>query len=97
MFKLRRALELCFGRTKPIKEPPWLRDCVAKLQSAFEFNWLGKVLRLRDMSRLQGMSNILFMSMTGPKVAQRIQIVSIVLHEAIPVLGLFCLHLNTID
>jgi len=31
--------------------------------------------------------------MTGPKVAQRIQVV---LHEAKPVLGLFCLHLNTI-
>jgi len=29
--------------------------------------------------------------------AQRIQVVSILLlHEAIPVLGLFCLHLNTI-
>jgi len=53
------------------------------------------------MSSLQDMSNdhfnFLFVSMTGPKVAQRIQVVSILLHhEAIPVLGLFCLHLNTI-
>jgi len=32
------------------------------------------------------------MSMTGPKVAQRIQVVSILLHEAKPVLELFCLH-----
>jgi len=48
------------------------------------------------MSSLQGMSKFLFMSMTGPKVPQRIQVVSILLHEAQPVLGLFCLHLNTI-
>jgi len=44
------------------------------------------------MSSLQDMSNFLFMSMTGPKVAQRIQVVSILLHEAKPVLELFCLH-----
>jgi len=31
-------------------------------------------------------------SMTGPKVAQRIQVVSTLLHEAKPVLGLFCLR-----
>jgi len=36
------------------------------------------------------------MSMTGPKVAQRIQVVSILVLEAIPVLGVFRLHLNTI-
>ena len=48
------------------------------------------------MSSLQDMSNFLFISMTGPKMAQHIQIVSILLHEAKPVLGLFCLHLNTI-
>jgi len=48
------------------------------------------------MSSLQDMSNILFMSMTGPKAALRIQVVSILFHEAKPVLGLFCLHLNTI-
>jgi len=47
------------------------------------------------MSSLQDMSNFLFMSMTGPKLAQRIQEVSILLHEAKPVLGLLCLHLNT--
>jgi len=34
--------------------------------------------------------------MTGPKVAQRIQVLSILLYEAKPVLGLFCLHLSTI-
>jgi len=34
--------------------------------------------------------------MTGPKVLQRIQVVPILLHEANPVLGLFCIHLNTI-
>jgi len=34
--------------------------------------------------------------MTGLTVLQRIQVVSILLHEAKPVLGLFCLHLNTI-
>ena len=42
------------------------------------------------------MSHFLFISMTGPKVAQRIQVVSILLHEEKLVLGLFCLHLNTI-
>ena len=31
-----------------------------------------------------------------PEVAQRIQVASILLHEAKPVLGLFCLHLNAI-
>jgi len=41
------------------------------------------------------MSNFLFVSMTGPKVIQRFQ-VSTLLHEAKYVLGLFCLHLNTI-
>jgi len=34
--------------------------------------------------------------MTGPKVIQRIQVVSILLHEAKPVLRLFCLYLNTV-
>jgi len=48
------------------------------------------------MPSLQGTSNFLFMNMTGSKVAQHIQVVSILLHEAIPVLGLFCFHLNTI-
>jgi len=48
------------------------------------------------MSSLQHMSDFLFVSMTGPKMAQRIQAVSILLYEAKPVLGLFCLHLNTI-
>jgi len=43
------------------------------------------------------MSNFLFMSMTGPKVAQRIQAVSILLNEAKAVLGLFCLHLSAIS
>jgi len=47
------------------------------------------------MSSLQYMSNFLFVSMTGPKVIQRFQ-VSTLLHEAKSVLGLFCLHLNTI-
>jgi len=48
------------------------------------------------MSNLQDMLNFLFMSMTGPKVAQRIQVVTILLREAKCVLGLFFLHLNTI-
>jgi len=30
-----RGLELCFGRSKPIIDSPWLRDCAAKLQFAF--------------------------------------------------------------
>jgi len=48
------------------------------------------------MSSLQDMSNFLFISMTGSKVAQRIQVVSILHHEAKLVLGLFCFHLNAI-
>jgi len=42
----------------------------------------------------EDMSNFLFTSMTGTKVIQCIQ-VSTLLHEAKSVLGLFCLHLNT--
>ena len=44
------------------------------------------------------MSNFLFMIMTGAKVAQciHVDLVSILLHEAKPVLGLFSFHLNTI-
>jgi len=38
------------------------------------------------------MSNFLFISMTGPIVAQCIQVVYILPHEAKSVLGLFCLH-----
>jgi len=55
-------------------------------------------LSLCNMSSLQGMSSFLFINMTGAKgkVAQRIQVVSSLFHEAKPVLGLFCLHLNTI-
>jgi len=48
------------------------------------------------MSSSQDVSKFLFVSMAGPKVAQRIQVVYILLHEAKPVLGLFCLHLNII-
>jgi len=44
------------------------------------------------MSGLQDMSNFPFISMTGPKC---IHVVSILFHEAKPMLGLFCLHLNT--
>jgi len=33
---------------------------------------------------------------TGPKMGHHIQVVSIVLHKAKTVLGLFCLQLNTI-
>jgi len=54
-----------------------------------------KYLGLRNMSSLQYMSNFVFISMTGPKVIQHIQ-VSTLLREAKSVLGLFCLHLNTI-
>jgi len=47
------------------------------------------------MSSWQDMSNFLFMSTTGLKVSQLIRVASsIPLHEAKPVLGLFCLHFN---
>jgi len=83
------GLELCFGGAKP--PLPWQRDCAEKLQFAL-CNWLRKVLRLRDMS------NFLFrpIRVTGPNVAQRLQILSVLLHEVKPVLGLFCLYLNTV-
>jgi len=42
------------------------------------------------MSSLKDMPNFLFVSMTRPKLAKRIQVVSILLHEATPVLELFC-------
>jgi len=54
-------------------KPPWLQGCVAKLQLAFQCNWLG----ICDMSSLQDMSNFLFISMTGPKVAQCNHVVSV--------------------
>jgi len=38
----------------------------------------------------------MFISMTGIKMAQCIRVVSILLHEAKAVLGLLCLHLNTV-
>jgi len=44
--------------------------CVAKLQLAFWCNCLWKVLRLSHMSSLQDMSSLLFIGMTGLKVAQ---------------------------
>ena len=72
-------MELCFGGAKAIKDPLWLRDYMAKLQFAL----LGKVLRLCDMSSLQDMSNFLLISMTGPKVAQYIHVVSTLLRGKI--------------
>jgi len=74
------GFELCFGGAKPTKPPPWPWDCVTKRQLAFWCNWLGNLLRLRDMSSLQDMWNFLFISMTRPKMAKRIQVVSILLH-----------------
>ena len=45
---------------------------------SFLFNAIdSEKYRLRDMSSLQAMSSFLFISMTGPKVAQRIQVVSL--------------------
>jgi len=90
-----------FGETwsfvsEGLSPPKAQRDCVTKPLLAFSCNWFWKVLRLRDISSLHEMSSFLFISMTGPKVAQRIQVVSILLHEAKPVLGLIFLHLNTI-
>jgi len=50
------------------------------------------------MSSLQDMSNFLFISITtGPKVSDTMHSGSVILlQEAKPVLGLFCLYLNTI-
>jgi len=43
---------------------------VTQLQLAFWCNWLWKYFRLFDMSSFQGMSSLLFIGMTGLKVAQ---------------------------
>jgi len=50
------------------------------------------------MSSLQDMSSMLFIGigMTGPNMGQRIEVVSVMFHNAKIVLGLFCLQLNTI-
>jgi len=89
------GLELCFGRAKPTNPPPWWRDSVATLQLASYCNWLGKVLRLRDMSSSQDTPNFQFKH-DRDQSTQRFQVVSILLHEAKSMLGLFCLQLNTI-
>jgi len=68
---------------------------VAKLQLAFWCIWLWKVLRLCDMSGLQDTSSMLFINMTGPKVAQRIYVGPLCFMRQ-RLLGLFCLELNTI-
>jgi len=54
-----------------------------------------RLLRLWDVSSLQDVSSLLFIGMTGAKVAQCVLVVSIVIYEAKTVLGLFCLQLNT--
>jgi len=90
-------LELCFGRAKPTKAPPVAMGLPGKtfrlLFNAIDSeNSLGYGISCQACKICQ----FLFISMTAPKMAQRIQIVSILLHEAKPVLGLFCLHLNTV-
>ena len=86
-----RSLELCFRGIKPKPPPPWWRDCVAKLQLAFYCNWVRKILRLCSMSSLQDMLNFVYKhdwhnAFSGVYSASWVK----------PVLGLFCLHLNTI-
>ena len=93
-FNLGGVLELCFRGDKPTKARLWQLDCVAKLQHTFQCNWLGKVLGLCNMSSLQYMSNFLFISMTGTKLINTFK--CLFCFEAKSVLGLFCLHLNTI-
>ena len=80
----------------PTPAPPWWRDSVATLQFASYCNWIGKVLRLRDMSSLQERSNFQF-EHDGAQNTQHIQILSILLHEAYAMMGLFCLQLNIFD
>jgi len=92
-FNLGEGIGALFRRDWANQNPPWRRRCVANLQLAFSCNWLWKVLRLRDMSRHVKLS---FSKHDRPKVAQHIQVVSILLREAKLLLGLFCFHLNTI-
>jgi len=58
------------------------------------FSWIANAIDSEKC--LYAICQALFISITGPKVAQGIQVVFILLHEAKPVLGLFCLHLNKI-
>jgi len=75
-FNLGGAWSFVSEGLRPPKPPHWRRDCVAGLQLLFNAIDSEKY-RLRDMSSLQAMSSFLFISMTGPKVAQRIQVVSL--------------------
>jgi len=90
------GLELCFGGDKPTKDPPWWLDCVAKLQLAFQCNWLGKVCRLCNMSSLQEKicQTFCLQAWQGPKWYNAFK--CLLCFEAKSLLGLFCLHLNTI-
>jgi len=80
------------GRSPP--KPPSGDGTVWKT-SACLCNWLGKV-KLCDMPSLQDVSNFLLMSMTGFKESGATHTGSVYsVHEAKPVQGLLCLHLNT--
>ena len=83
-------------RDKPTKGPPWWLDCVAKLQLAFQSNWLGKVFRLCNMSSLQEKicQSFCLQAWKGPKWYNAFK--CLLCFEAKPVVGLFWLHLNTI-
>ena len=85
------GLEICFGGGKPTKGPPWWLDCVAKLQLAFKSNWLGKVLRLCNMSSLQETicQTFCLQAWQGPKWYNAFK--CLLCFEAKSVLGLFCL------
>jgi len=84
------GLELCLGGLSPPK--PHMATamcCKTSASSLMQLTMKSRLLSLCDMSNMQGMSSFLYASMTGPKVAQRIQAVSTLLHEAKPVLGYF--------
>ena len=94
-FNLERAWSFVSEWLSPPTPPPWWRNSVATLQLASYCKWLGKVRKLRDMSSLQDMSNFLCKH-DRAQSTQPIQVVSILLHEAKTMLGLFCLQLNII-
>jgi len=83
------GLELCFGGAKPTKAPRG--DGTVWQNFSLVFNAIDSKKYLGyEICQACKICQTLFISMTGPKVAQRIQVVSILLHEAKPVVGLFC-------
>jgi len=92
------SLQALFRKGQAHQRPPMTTGLGGKTSGCFLMQLTRKsilVMRYVKLAR-EVMSNVLFIGMTGPKVAKRIQVVPILLHEAKPVPGLFFLNFNTI-